>query len=101
MEADRRDLSVSAQGKKVVLAILNPLFLNLYLTMAAGETELPVLPALPEGRHIEGGFRAVGKLSPPVMRKLEPVGPHFLAYARRVSRAYLLKILGSRKSNGS
>ncbi|KAI4163951.1 MAG: hypothetical protein LQ342_002448 [Letrouitia transgressa] len=51
--------------------------------MAAAETELPVLPALPEGGHIEGGFRAVSKLSPPVMRKLEPVGPHFLAYARR------------------
>ena len=28
-------------------------------------------------------FRAVGKLSSPVMRKIEPYGASFLAYARR------------------
>jgi DnaJ family protein C protein 2 len=28
-------------------------------------------------------FKALGKLSPPVMRKIEPSGPAFLAYARR------------------
>jgi hypothetical protein len=28
-------------------------------------------------------FRALGKLSPPVMRKIEPYGAAFLAYARR------------------
>jgi DnaJ family protein C protein 2 len=28
-------------------------------------------------------FRSLGKLSPPVMRKIEPYGASFLAYARR------------------
>ena len=28
-------------------------------------------------------FKALGKLSPPVMRKIEPSGPAYLAYARR------------------
>lgn len=28
-------------------------------------------------------FRALGKISPPVMRKIEPFGAQFLAYARR------------------
>ncbi len=28
-------------------------------------------------------FRALGQLSPPVMRKIEPYGAQFLAYARR------------------
>jgi DnaJ family protein C protein 2 len=28
-------------------------------------------------------FKALGKLSPPIMRKIEPSGPAFLAYARR------------------
>ena len=46
-----------------------------------------ILPSLP--KDWEGGskdnpnFKAIGTLSPPVMRRIEPVGPHFLAYARR------------------
>ena len=28
-------------------------------------------------------FRAIGKLSPPLMRKIEPYGASYLAYARR------------------
>lgn len=46
-------------------------------------------PPKPEGWKGDPGnpnFRALGTLSPPVMRKIEPAGPHFLAFARRVSR---------------
>ena len=42
------------------------------------------LPALSEGWSAEGGFKAVGTLSGATQRNLEPVGPHFLAHARRV-----------------
>ncbi|GAB1200292.1 DnaJ domain-containing protein [Aspergillus pseudonomiae] len=41
------------------------------------------LPALSEGWSAEGGFKAVGTLSGATQRNLEPVGPHFLAHARR------------------
>lgn len=41
------------------------------------------LPALPEGWSAEKDFKAVGKLSGAVQRSIEPVGPHFLAHARR------------------
>lgn len=46
-------------------------------------------PSKPEGWKGDPGnpnFKALGTLSPPIMRKIEPAGPHFLAYARRVSR---------------
>ncbi len=45
-------------------------------------------PPKPEGWKGDPGnpnFRALGTLSPPVMRRIEPAGPHFLAFARRVS----------------
>jgi hypothetical protein len=46
-----------------------------------------VLPSLPtdwKGSSDENPhFKAVASLSPPVMRKLEPYGPQFLAFARR------------------
>ncbi|KAG6013898.1 hypothetical protein E4U54_006161 [Claviceps lovelessii] len=45
-------------------------------------SELP-LPILPEGWSAEKDFKAVGKLSGAVQRSIEPVGPHFLAHARR------------------
>ncbi|KAF1348722.1 DnaJ domain-containing protein [Delphinella strobiligena] len=41
------------------------------------------LPALSEGWSAEKDFKAVGKISPATERKVEPVGPHFLAHARR------------------
>jgi hypothetical protein len=41
------------------------------------------LPALPEGWAADKDFKAVGKLSGAVQRSIEPVGPHFLAHARR------------------
>ena len=43
------------------------------------------LPVLPEGWAAEKDFKAIGTLSPPTQRNIEPVGPHFLAHARRVS----------------
>jgi DnaJ family protein C protein 2 len=44
--------------------------------------DLP-LPILPEGWSAEKDFKAVGQLSGAVQRSIEPVGPHFLAHARR------------------
>jgi hypothetical protein len=51
--------------------------------MANVEISLP-LPVLPEGWAGEKDFKAIGQLSDANDRKIEPVGPHFLAYARRV-----------------
>ena len=58
-------------------------------TMSAIDSGLdePMLPALPEGWKGDSednpNFKALGTLSTPVMRKIEPVGPHYLAFARR------------------
>ena len=41
------------------------------------------LPALAEGWAAEKDFKPVGQLSSAVQRSIEPVGPHFLAHARR------------------
>jgi DnaJ family protein C protein 2 len=41
------------------------------------------LPALPQGWSAEKDFTAVGTVSATTQRNLEPVGPHFLAHARR------------------
>lgn len=43
------------------------------------------LPALPEGWSAEKDFKATGQVSAATRRNLEPVGPYFLAHARRVS----------------
>jgi DnaJ family protein C protein 2 len=52
--------------------------------MATVVTAYPLLP-LPDGWAGENpkGFKAVGHLSPAAERTIEPVGPHFLAHARR------------------
>jgi DnaJ family protein C protein 2 len=50
--------------------------------MATAKVALP-LPVLPSGWTGEKDFKPVGKLSPTVQREIEPVGPHFLAHARR------------------
>ncbi|KAI5302621.1 hypothetical protein KEM56_000516 [Ascosphaera pollenicola] len=42
-----------------------------------------ILPALPEGWAAEKDFKVLGSLSPAEKRNVEPVGPHFLAHARR------------------
>ncbi|KAJ3477604.1 hypothetical protein NLG97_g8794 [Lecanicillium saksenae] len=44
--------------------------------------ELP-LPVLAEGWSADKDFKAIGKLSGATQRTIEPVGPHFLAHARR------------------
>ncbi|GAB7363105.1 hypothetical protein MBLNU230_g3396t1 [Neophaeotheca triangularis] len=41
------------------------------------------LPSLPSGWSAEKDFKAVSQLSGPSSRAIEPVGPHFLAHARR------------------
>ncbi|KAF8847088.1 DnaJ-domain-containing protein [Acephala macrosclerotiorum] len=46
------------------------------------EVSLP-LPVLPEGWVGEKDFKAIGKLTATTQRSIEPVGPHFLAHARR------------------
>lgn len=51
--------------------------------MAAVQVSLP-LPVLPEGWAGEKDFKAIGHLSQATPRNVEPVGPHFLAHARRV-----------------
>ncbi|KAI9745082.1 MAG: hypothetical protein M1818_001360 [Claussenomyces sp. TS43310] len=50
--------------------------------MAISTIELE-LPSLPEGWSAEGDFKAIGTLSQATQRSIEPVGPHFLAHARR------------------
>lgn len=52
--------------------------------MSAIQISLP-LPVLPQGWSGEKDFKAVGELSSATQRNIEPVGPHFLAHARRVS----------------
>lgn len=51
--------------------------------MATVQVQLP-LPVLPEGWSAEKDFKAIGTLSTATQRNIEPVGPHFLAHARRV-----------------
>lgn len=41
------------------------------------------LPVLPEGWAADKDFKAVGKVTASTQRSIEPVGPHFLAHARR------------------
>jgi DnaJ family protein C protein 2 len=46
------------------------------------EVHLP-LPVLPQGWTGEKDFKAIGTVSKATQRSIEPVGPHFLAHARR------------------
>ncbi|KAK5129455.1 hypothetical protein LTR08_003248 [Meristemomyces frigidus] len=41
------------------------------------------LPSLPDGWAAEKEFKPIGSISQPTNRAIEPVGPHFLAHARR------------------
>lgn len=52
-------------------------------TMAAAIQLKASLPSLPDGWSAEKDFKPIGHLSAPISRGLEPVGPHFLAHARR------------------
>lgn len=51
--------------------------------MAAATVFEQPLPVLPEGWSGEKDFKAIGQLSASTQRTIEPVGPHFLAHARR------------------
>ena len=51
--------------------------------MSTAQVSLP-LPVLPEGWVGDKDFKAIGTLSPATQRNIEPVGPYFLAHARRV-----------------
>ena len=48
------------------------------------------LPSLPEGwAGGDKAYKVIATLSSATQRNLEPVGPHFLAHARRVSLSYV------------
>ncbi|KAL4875477.1 DnaJ domain-containing protein [Aspergillus karnatakaensis] len=51
--------------------------------MSSAQVINVTLPALSAGWSADKDFKAVGKLSAATQRNLEPVGPHFLAHARR------------------
>jgi hypothetical protein len=76
-------LVASASVQKLsALALLSPP--RRQHTMASSvEISLP-LPVLPTGWAGEKDFKPVGQLAAATDRNIEPVGPHFLAYARRV-----------------
>ena len=54
------------------------------MIMSTTQISIP-LPGLPEGWTAEKDFKAIGSLTPATKRNVEPVGRHFLAYARRVN----------------
>jgi len=51
--------------------------------VAVLNTDSLPLPVLPEGWSAEKDFKAIGSLTSATQRSIEPVGPHFLAHARR------------------
>lgn len=51
--------------------------------MATATIVSHALPILPEGWSAEKDFKSVGQLSGATQRTIEPIGPHFLAHARR------------------
>ncbi|KAJ6023872.1 hypothetical protein N7540_004669 [Penicillium herquei] len=51
--------------------------------MAPAQVVNVTLPSLPAGWTAEKDFKSVGTLSAATQRNVEPVGPHFLAHARR------------------
>lgn len=57
------------------------------MALTAKVYEDGMVPSLPPdwkgGSDDNPNFKAIASLSPPVMRKLEPYGPQFLAFARR------------------
>lgn len=52
--------------------------------MVAVQTVNATIPLVSGGWSAEKDFKAVGALSGATLRNLEPVGPYFLAHARRV-----------------
>ncbi len=63
-------------------ANITPIQPHKHIAMATVQVSRP-LPALPDGWAAEKDFKPIGKLSKAAERTIEPVGPHFLAHARR------------------
>merc|ERR1712098_672533 len=57
--------------------------INTTTKMATHTQIILPLPILPQGWTAEKDFKAIGSLSAATQRSIEPVGPHFLAHARR------------------
>lgn len=53
--------------------------------MAAAQVINTPLPSLPSGWSADKDSKVLGSLCATIQRNVEPVGPHFLAHARRVS----------------
>jgi DnaJ homolog subfamily C member 2 len=51
--------------------------------MASATVVARALPALPEGWSADKDFKPLGRVTTATQRSIEPVGPHFLAHARR------------------
>lgn len=84
-----KDVSTAAANRpeKVSLPDSPPESAEMATHKDNGIPKVKFLPK-PEGWKGDPGnpnFKTLGTLSPPVMRKIEPAGPHFLAFARRVS----------------
>ena len=71
------------QQLDIRIEILGTLSIDTIVKMSVAQFPLP-LPSLPSGWSADKDFKAVGKLTPATQRNLEPVGPHFLAHARRL-----------------
>jgi hypothetical protein len=54
-------------------------------TMTATQEANFTFPALPQGWGAGKNSKLLGTLSSATQRNIEPVGPHFLAHARRVN----------------
>lgn len=52
-------------------------------TMATPTLVARPVPILPDGWAASKDFKAINKLTDATQRAIEPVGPHFLAHARR------------------
>lgn len=71
-----------SQKKCPPLNLLSKLLQTLE-AMASATVATCSLPSLPEGWSAEKDFKPIGKISGATQRAIEPVGPHFLAHARR------------------
>ena len=75
---DPKNLPFRKYNDKAFIAILPR-----YAAMATATLVAQPLPALPSGWSADKDFKAIGKVTAATQRSLEPIGPHFLAHARR------------------
>ena len=64
--------------------------------MVAVQTVNATLPLVSGGWSAEKDFKSAGTLSGATKRNLEPVGPYFLAHARRVCITLILSFVLSK-----